>query len=144
MWKRRLCLERGGGRSPDRSCVTKERIQHNKRSLAGKPLRLMPHRYSGVEFASSNSLVSTSKRFTFGSLQIALSAGIKIERQIKAIRVLLRTSTEIGGDWRGSTASTTIMSEIPKYLTKPSSIKTLSQKWVIIQHFNLKKYGFSL
>jgi hypothetical protein len=58
----------------------------------------MPHRYSGVEFASSNSLVSTSKRFTFGSLQVAVSAGIKIERQIKEVRVFLRTSTEVGGD----------------------------------------------
>lgn len=79
-----------GRGSPDRTCVTKERIQHNKRSLAGKPLKLMPQRYSGVEFASSNSLVSTSERFTFGSLQIAVIAGVKIERQIKTIRVLLR------------------------------------------------------
>jgi hypothetical protein len=94
----KVVFGRRRGRSPDRSCVTKERIQHNKRSLAGKPLKLMPHRYSGVEFASSNILVSTSKRFTFGSLQVAVSAGINIERQIKAVRVLLRTSMEIGGD----------------------------------------------
>ena len=102
----------------------------------------MPQRYSWVEFAPSNSLVSTSERVTFGSLQTVVSAGVKIERQVIAIRVLLRASTEIGRNWCGNTASTTIMSEIPKFLTK-SSIKTLSQKWQIICHFNLKKYGFS-
>ena len=128
-----------GGRSPDGSCVPKERIQHNKRNLSRKPLKLMTQRYSGVEFASGNSLVSTSERFTYGSLQITVNAGVKIERQIKAIRVLLRASTEIGRNWCDSTASTTITSEILKFLTKSSSIKTLSQKWVIICHFNLKK-----
>jgi len=35
------------------------------------------------------------------------------------------------------------MPEIPKFLTKSSSIKTLSQTLVIIYHFNLKKYAFS-
>jgi hypothetical protein len=39
--------------------------------------------------ASSNDLTSSSGRFTFGSLQIAVRAGVKIEPQIKEIRVLL-------------------------------------------------------
>jgi len=74
--KTKVVFGKGEG-SPDRSCVTIERIQHNKRSLAGKPLKPMPQRYSGVEFASSNSLVSASERFTYGSLQIAVTAGVK-------------------------------------------------------------------
>lgn len=96
----------------------------------------------GIRELNSPQATVWSERFTFGGLQIAVSAGINIEWQIKAIRVLLRTSTEIGLNWCGSTASTIIMSEIPKFLTKPS-IKTLSPKWLLICHFNVKKNGFS-